>query len=185
MIETFGRKKQTTEVIQGYGDNAVLTRQKKQQNVVIIDFDNRSAIMLDTKKNSGQALSLDFMEKMMGGTTSADTTDDISTVRKTGNTKNLHGYMCEEYEILSEDSKTLAWFAPEVDFSGLDYMKGFAKLMGGNQVNTTSLPENIKGYVMEMTQYDADGKMLTKITVTDIRKEKKTYLMSDYSIQKI
>ncbi|MAY22815.1 MAG: hypothetical protein CMC74_08545 [Flavobacteriaceae bacterium] len=186
LVEDFDGKKSTTEMIQGYGDNAIVTFQKNEPNPMIIDFENKSAVMLDLKKKSGQAISLEFMEKMMGGGNVSNNDDDgeVPTFRKTGNTKTMNGYLCEEYEIIAEDYQSEVWFAPQVDFTYQDYFKGFVKMFKGN-TNLQQMPIDTYGYIMQMTSYDKKGKITMKMTVTEINKTPKTYQMSDFKIQKL
>ncbi|MGB5977121.1 MAG: DUF4412 domain-containing protein, partial [Cyclobacteriaceae bacterium] len=149
---------------------------------------NQSMIMVDNKKNTAQVMSLSWMEKMgnYGGYSGEDDDMDMPEfdVQKTGNSKTIAGYDCEEYLFTSEDGKMHAWFAPDVPFDYQDYIEGFASLFNkkGEKHPMMQLSETY-GYMMEMVSYDEKGDKDTRMTVTNISEEGKTINMGSYKVQ--
>lgn len=170
---------------QSYGKDAILSIVDASPGPIINDFKNNSAIILNVKKNTAQVMSLSWMQKMMGNTNIDDNTNEKAKVTKTGKTKQMNGYTCYEYNIVYEDVKMNAWFAPDVNFNYQDYLRGFAKMFAGKKgANPTTLLNDGYGYVMEMTAYKK-GKKMSFMQVTKISEEEKVINLADYKIEKM
>lgn len=172
---------------QGYGKQSLITEMESGNTPIIVDMKNQSAVMLDIKAGTAQVMSLDWMEKMMGGN---NTTEETSTnqpkVVKTGKTKKINGYTCYEYNIFHEAGKINAWFAPDVKFEYQDYLRGMAKMFSKKaEENPSQLLNTQYGYVMEMTAFTKQNKKQSSMKVIKLEEKVRMITMSLFKIQKI
>ncbi len=186
-IEDFEKRKQKHTIIQSFSKNAMLVKDPTAEQLTVMDFNNKTAVMLNPKKLEGQAVSLGFLNKMMGTSTNQNSNgeDDIS-IRKTGKSKQILGYLAYEYEMQMEKEKMLVWFSTEVPFNVSDYMRGFQKLFSSKL--KTNWGENFwrkYGYTLEMESYDKRGKLKSRMTTTDISEEERIIPITNYKIQKL
>jgi hypothetical protein len=173
-------KEETMQMIQGYGKKAIFTEVENPKNLIINDFKNEAAIIINQSKKTAQVMSLSFMKKMMKE--SPEEENDNVKMTKTGLTKTINGYLCHQYIITDKDMKIDAWFAPEVDFDYQDYLSGFNKMFGQKKSNTSSLLYQGQGYVMAMAAFENDKKV-SEMKITALSKIPKTIKMSDYKVQ--
>ena len=116
---------------QSYGKQGIMTQNPEQAGQIIIDFENEAAIMVDEKNKTAQVMSLAWMKKMTGTAAGGDDADEGDfSMNKTGKTRTIHGYKCYEYIMTYDGEKSIAWFAPNVEFSYGDYLSGFTKMFG-------------------------------------------------------
>lgn len=181
----YERKKMENTLEQSYGKDALLSIVDAAPGPIINDFTNNAAIILNVKKNTAQVMSMSWMQKMMGNTNIDDDSGKKADVTKTGKTKQMNGYTCYEYNIIYEDIKMNAWFAPDVKFNYQDYLRGFAKMFAGKKAaNPAALLNNGYGYVMEMTAYKK-GEKMSFMQVTKISEEEKSVDLANYKIEKM
>lgn len=184
LVENYNKKTTSNTLEQSYGKDAILNILDTSPGPIINDFKNDAAIILNIKENTAQVMSMTWMKKMMGD---ADEIDDseIPKVTKTGKTKTMNGYTCYEYIIEHDTTKMDAWFAPDVDFNYQDYLRGFAKMFKGKKTNNPSTLLNKEyGYVMEMTAYQKEKKIIY-MKVTNLSKEEKVIDLANYTIEKM
>ncbi len=172
---------------QGYGKQSLITEMESDNTPIIVDMKNQSAVMLDIKAGTAQVMSLEWMEKMMGG---SNTTEETSTnqpkVVKTGKTKKMNGYTCYEYNIFHEAGKINAWFAPDVKFEYQDYLRGMAKMFSKKaEENPSQLLNTQYGYVMEMTAFTKQNKKQSSMKVIKLEEKVRMINMELFTIQKI
>ncbi len=188
LVEEGNRKNKKSEMIQSYGKDAFAIQEPNSEQITIMDFNNKAALTLDTSKNEGQAISLQFMEKMMGDVdlSEANTDGTDITINKTGKSKIIAGYTADEYEIISEDSTSLIWFAKDVPFSFSEYMAGFAKFFGKQFKGTWDNSFwDTYGFMMMAEHFNKKGKLQSRMTTTNISEKEKTFDTSQYTIQKL
>ncbi|MFA0963391.1 DUF4412 domain-containing protein [Roseivirga sp. BDSF3-8] len=190
-IESYSKRKTETQTMkQGYGTGALyIEMDNSPDNPIITDLENEAMIMLDTKKNTAQVMSLSWMKKMGAYEDEDDyqMEDADISVGKTGNTKTIAGYNCEEYIITTDEGKTHAWFTSEVNFDYDDYLNGFTNMFGKKKETNPMLQLTgmSRGYVMEMTAFDKKGEKTTKMVVTDISENEKNISMSQFEVQSL
>lgn len=171
---------------QGYGKQSLITEMESGNTPIIVDMKNQSAVMLDIKAGTAQVMSLEWMEKMMGGSnTTEETSANQPKVVKTGKTKKMNGYTCYEYNIYHEEGKINAWYAPDVKFDYQDYLRGMAKMFSKkNEENPSQLLNTDYGYVMEMTAFTKENKKQSSMKVIKLEEKVRMITMSLFKIQK-
>lgn len=182
-VENYEEDAGVHQMTQSYGKNILLTDVTQtgvtKGGLIIHDFEHETAVMLDEDKKIAQAMSLGWMKKMMGQV--AEESASPSQMTKTGKTRTINGYRCEEYLITHDEGKMYAWFAPDVDFSYSEYLSGFTKMFGEN---VSGLSQD-RGYVMEMTGYDVSGEKIYRMAVTALSETPRTISLSAYDVQKL
>ncbi len=91
-------------------------------------------------------------------------TEDAVTVRKTGGTKTICGYRCDEYEVTEEDGKMVSnvWATDDLK------LPGNKKLMGNQQGMPRGYGQGkVKGAILASETYEK-GKLTTKSEVTKV-----------------
>ncbi len=87
------------------------------------------------------------------------------TVTRTGNTRVIDGYQCEEVIIEQEDGTiTTAWMTTEIDLPFHNYMMSFSQRSGAKQGEggpNTGNYYDTEGFPIESTTVSADGKETT------------------------
>lgn len=83
----------------------------KNKGIIILDFDNKSTLILsnENKEKTGIAYGLPDLFNEDVETATADYEDVSSQYKKTGRTKSILGYKCDEYEYSDENTKGTFW----------------------------------------------------------------------------
>lgn len=187
-VQEGNKASKTQTMVQFYGKEVYAMEDPESGQLTVMDFKYQSALMLNPKDKTGQAVSLKFLDKMMQQVDIDD--DDYNTdnasFNKTGNTKTIAGYKAYEYIITSDDGKAHIWFAPEVNFSYKEFMEGFTKLFGKQfQGKWDNSFFDTYGFMMEGENYNKKGKLESKMTVTKIDQTATSIITSQYQIQKL
>jgi len=162
---------------------------KQDQNgLFIMDVKNESSIILSDEegKKTGvvyggkgmmdESLWLDESDGMEGDESMEAFNPNL---KKTGRTKKILGYECEEYEYEDEESFANTWITKEVDWNSKDFMTTmFRSSMYSNGI--------WGGFLMESKSINkVDGEKNT-YSVVDINKANaSTFSISDYEITNI
>lgn len=137
-------------------DNAFEFEDKntQQTTVFISDFKNKALLMLSQKdgKKSGFVMPLSEQETTIENLEDENDEQEVESedvnalqYRKTGRTKKILGYTCDEYVGEDNDSKAEIWTTTQLKFSS---NKGLSKLSEMHGVNSGAAYPN--GFVMEM-----------------------------------
>lgn len=169
---------ETNYMTQSYGETAIMS-DVQQAGLVINDFKNETAIIINQEANTAQVMSLGWMKKMMEGQLPESEDDEQATVTQTGESKELNGYTCYQYLIEFDEGSIDAWFAPDVPFNYEDYLSGFTKMFGAQMAQIPTA----NGYVMEMSNYKANGDLMMTMLITNISEETQVITMSGYEVQ--
>jgi hypothetical protein len=138
---------------------------KKEQMLMVYDMKANSMLMLDQNKMTGMAININaFMsgeaianrEKKMaeGGKGDHD-------CKKTGKSKTILGYHCDEYICIDKDKNTRSeiWLSPKVAINMSAAMRGMGGLAGAMNGQT--------GMMMEANFYKND-QLESSLLVTDL-----------------
>ena len=153
---------------------------------MVFDAKNQASVLFLNNKGEKSSfaykLDLDGMEDMMDSQIDTTTLDKDVTLEKTGNTKDILGYSCEEYYVQSEDGEGYYWVTE-------DPIGGYTSFWGANSPMMTSKAQERyakhfkdlpKGNFMEMTFTSKDsGKIDMKVTEID-ETANKTFTLAEY-----
>ena len=85
-------------------------------------------------------------------------------VKKTGRSKEIMGYQCDEYEITSESAFIVVWITPELD------LPEFYNALGATDPGNNQFQDIPEGFMMEMKMWPKgkDSKESMELEVTEI-----------------
>jgi len=160
---------------------------KNGQGMFIVDAENGAMIILnnDNGKKSGIIYGMGAFFQSIGQTyndENVDLSDSPETylanpnVTKTGRTKTVSGYKCEEYKYNDENTESEIWITKDLKLSAQDFFSTlFQTSMYANGMGW--------GYPMEVTSIDKNSgeKSLMQVTKVDKNSNKK-FAMSEYQI---
>ena len=155
-------------------------KKEKGEVVMIFDFERSATIML--MENEGEKSSLAFGFEDAIGDTFLDSIPDTQ-LEKTGRTKELLGYTCDEYKLEDEEYTAKYWISQE-PIGGITSLwsknsKFFTKkFKSKNPDYFSKLPE---GHIMEMNYKSKEDDSTQNMLVTAINQNEKTsFVMKDY-----
>ncbi|MDH4473767.1 MAG: DUF4412 domain-containing protein [Fluviicola sp.] len=157
-----------------YSEGAIMSVTGEAEMNIIFDFARESMIMLNEKDMTAMVMSSAMSAAMANKQVEASGTP---TIVKTGKTKKILGYNCEEYLITDEKRTSNVWVTAEI---GIDATKA-AKAMGVPQTSS-SLGEDGKGIMMEFTSYDKKGVAETHMIMTEYKEETTTKSLAGYAV---
>lgn len=159
-----------------YSDAGIMTEMQGNDMSMIFDAANETMIMLNEKDKTAMVMPSRFGSAMAAKQTEAAST---ATITKTGNTKKILGYNCEEYLIQDEKHKSNVWITTEIK---LDYTK-LSKAIGGQKGSASGSSEfDGQGMMMEMTSYNKKGEAETHMIMTEYKEETTTKSLSEYKV---
>ncbi len=173
-VETYNKEeKEVHNMVQSYGRGCMHAEMNGTN--MLFDYNNQDMITLDNDNKTASVMSMKWLTSMG----SSEEEDEDVSFSKTGKTKAINGYLCHEYLITSEDSKTEAWFAPSVPFSYENHMSSFAKMFGKKSTEVMA----DQGYVMELTAYDKKDVKSSHMIVLEISEFKFDVNLADYTVK--
>lgn len=151
------------------GMSFVDPKQPNASTVTILDTKNQAMVILldDKGKKSSMAMKMDYdkMQEMVDEESEEQLDTQDYTITKTGNSKSILGYTCEEYVVTTEDGTGNYWIT-EKPIDGFSMFSPQSNPMISTKTmdRYTSMFSNApKGTFMEMIFTDKDG------TVTDMK----------------
>ena len=155
------------------------------QGMFIIDTENSATIILSEEngKKTGIVYGMEGFLQSMGETydeTELEETSDMylanPNVKKTGKTKTIAGYKCEEYVFSDEETVSNIWITKDLKMNTQDYFSTLFK----TSMYSHGMPW---GYTMEVITENKSNKEKSIMKVTDIDTNSNvTFSMSNYEI---
>lgn len=140
------------------------------------DLRGKITLMLDENSKTGS--SSDLLDQSTGD---PDAAGQIDMFRKSGNTRDILGYSCEEYAFVHEGIKLFSlWVAKESLLKKGNIDPSFLT----NQVimGINALSPDPEGFVMEYNQFDGNGQVESAIRVTGFEPAEKLIQLGEYEI---
>ncbi|GET28390.1 DUF4412 domain-containing protein [Prolixibacter sp. SD074] len=147
----------------------------KGNGIYIFDFKNKATIILHDQdgKRTGLVYGLDLTMNadslFAAGEEMPDNATDMSTLnpnlKKTGRTKNIAGYKCEEYVYDDEKERADIWITRDVKLQTRDLMSAVFK----SAMYSNGMPW---GFFMESESLDKETGERSVLTVTEVNKNR-------------
>ena len=139
------------------------------QMTTILDDKNQAMIMLMEDQKIAQVISMEKIKDLAVNEDSEETNIDTSkpNIKKTGRSKKILGYQCDEFETITEDGKSLVWITKELSIYHKNMFSNLNKSLGGDQFN--NYPDVAKGLMMEMHFESKNGEK-SNMKIIDINK---------------
>jgi hypothetical protein len=168
------KNKETDTVSYFYSDGAIMTAIHGKETSILADFANESTITFDEEKKTAVAMNSRWAAK--AASRQAEQNDEV-TITKTGQTKQILGYSCEEY-VIQGKTKSVCWITKEIT---LDYSRTTAAIAHSMQdVKSDDLTS--EGLMMEMTGYNKKGVANVHMVLTGFQEERVVKVLSGYSV---
>ncbi len=158
-----------------------------EQGIFIIDTENEATIILteDNGEKAGivygmggyfDSIGEDYDEEDIDMSETPETYLANPNVKKTGRTKTIAGYKCEEFIYDDEYSKSNIWITKDMKLNTKDFMSSLFKIsMASHGMGW--------GYMMESTTVDKESGDKSIMTVTKVDNNSHiNFRMSDYEI---
>ena len=150
----------------------------------ILDDKNQAMIILMEEQKIAQLLS---MNKIKDIAVKENETDSLNTefesIKKTGNSKKILGYDCEEFSSQNETSKFSFWITKDLSLFQKNMFFNISKSLGGNTFE--NIPENAKGFMMEMYFENLSDREKGSMKVVDIKRDNKIIMMNEYQLMSL
>jgi hypothetical protein len=147
----------------------------KGKGIYIFDYKNKATIILSDQdgKRTGLVYGLDLMMNadslFDAGEEMPDNATDMSTLnpnlKKTGRTKTIAGYKCEEYVYDDEKERADIWITRDVKLQTRDLMSAVFK----SAMYSNGMPW---GFLMESESLDKETGERSVLTVTEVNKNR-------------
>ena len=159
------RKEEINETIlfqiKGNMSHFVINEQGTQMTM-ISDKATGDVIQVIEEDGEKMAMKINF-KAMIEANKAKESKSKPTTVTKTGKSKNIRGYVCDEQIVKSEGFNAIVWTTDKVDLN----MNEQIPLPGDGSLFAANF-ENIHDFVMEMNSEDAEGNKLSwKATVEE------------------
>jgi Domain of unknown function (DUF4412) len=157
------KKEEITNMNMFYGENCTMSvmeaEDKKDEIRAVMDFKNNTSIMLNDEEMTGMAFSLDGMSRFAqeNAQSSKDSIPENEfTITKTGNTKMIAGYLCEEVIMESEDMTVNGWYTNDIAVNTYENMAN-SKFFAGVANGAPPTSEDMTGTMMESHMQEKTG----------------------------
>ena len=182
---TYTNKDSKNTAYQSFSDD---NSASEKQGIFIVDAENKATIILSDEngEKTGIVYGLSTLGVSEESYQTTTTEEDVSTefystnpnVKKTGKTKKIAGYTCDQFTIDDEDTEGEMWMTRELKLESSDFLGAIFN------VGMMSAGMGIGwGYLMESTliQKETGEKSFMTITKVDPNTNKK-FNLSDYNI---
>lgn len=146
------------------------------ENVSVIDVDAKLMVMLMDMGTSKMAMTLDLDQKW-SEVESEDTNYENPSFTKTGRTRTILGYKCDEYLVEEDGERTEFWVTRD-EF--LDVYKAFG-MMNASSPKGQNVADHPGGMVMEMNSTSKNGERSSMRVVAVNKNQGKTISTKGYS----
>ena len=147
----------------------------------ILDDKNQAMIIIMEEQKMAQLLSMAKIKDIAVEENEIDEDEtDFKAIKKTGNTKKILGYNCEEFMSENETNKFSFWVTKELDLFQKNMFFNLSKSLGGNTFD--DIPKEAQGFMMEMSYENISNNEKGNMVVIDIQNKDKTIRMDDYQL---
>ena len=150
----------------------------------VIDEKNKAMIILMEEQNIAQVVSMEKIKDIATEENESEGVDaSFETIKKTGNSKKILGYDCEEFASENEDTRFTFWVTQELDIYQKNMFYNVSKSLGGSSF--ANIPKEAKGLMMEMQFENKNKDERGKMVVKEIRKESKSIDTEGYQFMNL
>ena len=130
---------------------------KNPTSVIIMHLDQNKMTMLTDIEKKGMAIEMKQPNLSKYEEMEVD-------VEKTGNTRNINDYQCQEFIITTDGHKTSTWTTKEISFDYSSFQNSMLALSKMNPQGKTNYYGDLEGFPIEMVSLSDNGK--EKIVIT-------------------
>jgi len=162
----------------------IRSKEKNQQDMPasmlsVIDEKNQTMIIFMEDQKMAQVLSMEKIKEISVEENEEENTNtDFEGLKKTGKTKKILGYTCEEFVAVNDENNFSIWITDELELFQKNMFYSISKSLGGNTFS--NIPKDAQGFMMEMHFENLVNGEKGKMIVTDINKQSKSINTSEY-----
>ena len=147
----------------------------------ILDDNNQAMIILMQEQKMVQMISMEKMKDVAEKENQVEKTEtEFESIRTTGRTKTILGYLCEEFESQNDTNKFSFWVTKELSLFQKNMFFNMSKSLGGKTFD--AIPEDAQGLMMEMIFEDSSSKQKGQMKVMEIESIDTKIIMADYQV---
>ena len=152
--------------------------------VSILDDTNQAMIIIMEEQKIAQLLSMNKIKEVAIKENEIESVDtEFKSLQKTGKTKKILGYDCEEFSSQNETDKFTFWITKDLELFQKNMFFNISKSLGGNTFD--NIPKNAQGFMMEMHFENSSNGQKGSMTVVNIDKSKKQIMMNEYQLMSL
>ncbi len=162
----------------------IRSKEKNQQDMPasmlsVIDEKNQIMIIFMEDQKMAQVISMEKIKEISVEENEEENTNtDFGGLKKTGQTKKILGYTCEEFVAVNDENNFSIWITDELELFQKNMFYSINESLGGNTFK--DIPKDAKGFMMEMHFENLVNGEKGKMIVTEINKQSKSINTSEY-----
>ncbi len=150
----------------------------------ILDEKNQAMIVIMEEQKIAQILSMDKIKDIAIEENLKDSVETkFNSINKSGRTKKILNHVCEEFISTNETNSFSFWVTKELEVFQKNMFFNLSNSLGGNSFS--NIPEEAKGFMMEMNFENSSTNEKGSMTVIDIQKLEKTINTKDYQLMSL
>ena len=151
--------------------------------LTIFDEKNQAMIIIMEKQKMAQIISMSKIKEIALKEEEENLKTIIPEIKKTGKSKKILGYHCEEFSTITEDGTISFWITQEVKLYQKNIFLNMNKSLGGNKFQ--NIPDAAKGFMMEMHYENKSDGETGSMIATGIFKKNKTLVTKEYQLMNL
>ena len=162
------------------------TKDMPSSMLSILDDNNQAMVILMEEQKIAQLISMGKIKEIAKEEEEEVTESDLTefkSIQKTGKSKKILGYTCEEFSSENEMTKFTFWITKDLELFQKNMFFNISKSLGGNTFD--DIPENAQGFMMEMYFENLSNMEKGSMKVTDIEKTNKIIMMNEYQLMSL
>ncbi len=154
------------------------------QMTTILDDKNQAMIMLMEDQKIAQVISMEKIKDIAVNENSDETNLETSkpNIKKTGRSKKILGYQCDEFKTITEEGKSTVWITKELSIYHKNMFSNLNISLGGDQFN--NYPDAVKGLMMEM-YFEGENGEKSNMKIIDINKKSSEISTAGYQFMNL
>ena len=162
----------------------IRSKEKNQQDMPasmlsVIDEKNQIMIIFMEDQKMAQVISMEKIKEISEEENEEENTNtDFGGLKKTGQTKKILGYTCEEFVAVNDENNFSIWITDELELFQKNMFYSINESLGGNTFK--DIPKDAKGFMMEMHFENLVNGEKGKMIVTEINKQSKSINTGEY-----
>lgn len=187
------KKVETANMDMSYGADCfmILFKDEKggESTRSLMDLKNNTSIVLNDSDMSAVAISMDFMTDQINQSIEnyqdSIPEDADYTFRKTGNTKTIAGYSCDEYYIETEDMTMNAWYTDDINVEMYQNLEQFPMFGSMTSAANYGSQGQLTGTMMEAHMVEKKDQGKFDYLVKEVNQTEQTLNMNNYTFMKM
>jgi len=161
---------------------SIESKEKGQQDMpsnmfTVLDEKNKTMVVFMEDQKMAQLVSMESI-KDIAIEENENINTDLKELKKSGQTKKILGYTCEEYVLEDADNKFSIWTTDELELTRKNMFFNLGESLGGNTFK--NIPKGASGLMMEMHYEDVLNGESGKMVAKEINKQFKSINSSEY-----